>query len=577
MEGKIRILDPSIAAKVAAGEVVAGPASVVKELMENSIDAGASAIVVAANDGGRRFIRVADDGCGMGQDDAELLFRRHATSKISADEDLFRIRTMGFRGEALYSISSVSKTTLRTKKAGELKGIEIRAVDNMADTAPVGCAEGTVVEVRGLFYNTPGRLKFLKSPDAEFGKILEVFKKIALIHPGIRFKLIKDSDVVMDTASGSLKERILELFGADFAGKLLEIDHLFVSGFATEPSLTYSNSRHIFIYVNRRSVQDKGILRAVMDGYGRLVEARRYPFTLIDLRMPPSDIDVNIHPQKAEVRFKQGSNAYDSVKSGVRKALSAVPSAYSWRETAYGAQSPAPHAMAGESAALYGTMNLPEKPLLLDATAGAGDVKSPWLLNLAVVGQLWGEFLVAEEMFSKDYFYIIDQHAASERCAFERLKKEYSSNGVKKQLLLVPEQFDASHEEAAAVLSSLDGLDSAGFEIAPFGGSNGGGSFLIRAVPAMLSGRALSGLVKDIAEDLALNSWTGRIEDAVEACLMRIACHSVIRGARPLTSEEGRRLLLDLSLVDFASRCPHGRPVIKKLARAELDAYFKRR
>lgn len=583
MEGKINILDPLVSAKVAAGEVVEGPSSVVKELMENSIDAGASSITVAADDGGRRLIRVTDDGCGMDASDAALLFRRHATSKISSEEDLYRIRTMGFRGEALYSISAVSRISIRTKKAGQTAGIEIKAVDNSARSYPAGCPEGTTVEVQDIFHNTPGRLKFLKSPDSEFGKILDVFKKIALIYPEKRFRLIKNSDIAIDGAAGSLRDRIIDIFGAGYAGKLLEIDRLNVCGFAAEPDITYSNSRHVFIYVNKRCVQDKGILRAVLDGYGRLLEPKRYPFALIDIRVPPSDVDVNIHPRKAEVRFKQGYDIYDAVKAAVKGALATTPRPLAGDEIIYGAQSPCPAPTAEEAVPAYGAASAfarqaPLVPPIVHGKDAAGDVKSPWLLSLSVVGQLWAEFLIAEDGSAKDAFYIIDQHAAAERCAFERLKKEYRGSGVKKQLLLVPEQFDAGHEESVSITEALGGLDRAGFEIDLFGRSPGGGSsFLIKAAPAILSGRALSGLVKDISEDLTAGGRSSRIEDAVDACLMRIACHGVIRGPRRLAPEEGSRLLKDLSLVDFASRCPHGRPVIKRLSRAELDAYFKRR
>ncbi len=581
MEGKINILDPLVSAKVAAGEVVEGPSSVVKELMENSIDAGASSITVAADDGGRRLIRVTDDGCGMDASDAALLFRRHATSKISSEEDLYRIRTMGFRGEALYSISAVSRISIRTKKAGQTAGVEIKAVDNSARSSPAGCPEGTTVEVQDIFYNTPGRLKFLKSSDSEFGKILDVFRKIALIYPQKRFRLIKNSDIVIDGAGGSLRDRVIDIFGAGYAGKLLEIARLNVCGFAAEPDITYSNSRHVFIYVNKRCVQDKGILRAVLDGYGRLLEPKRYPFALVDIRVPPSDVDVNIHPRKAEVRFKQGSDIYDAVKAAVRNSLATTPRPLAGNEIIYGAQSAGPGTMAKEPMPAYGAAfarQAPQGQPIVHGEDAAGDVKSPWLLSLSVVGQLWAEFLIAEDGAAKDAFYIIDQHAAAERCAFERLKMEYRGSGVKKQLLLVPERLDAGHEESVSISEALGELDRAGFEIDLFGRSPAGGSsFLIKAAPAILSGRSLAGLVKDVSEDLTTGSRSSRIEDAVDACLMRIACHGVIRGPRRLAPEEGSRLLKDLSLVDFASRCPHGRPVIKRLSRAELDAYFKRR
>lgn len=578
--GRIKVLDESIASKIAAGEVIERPASVVKELIENSIDAGATFISVNIAEGGKRLIKVSDNGEGISREDAPVAFLRHSTSKISKEEDLLGIRTMGFRGEALYSIASVAKVALKSKKRGELSGtlVEIEGGGRPA-VSEDGCPEGTSIEVKDLFYNMPARLKFLRSPESEAAKVLEVFRSIAIANPAVRFRYVHGAGRAMESPAGDLKGRIAGLFGDEVSKDLLKIETPNVTGYIGTHELSFPTSKNIYLFVNSRWVRDKGINRAIIDGYGPIVGEQRYPFAVLDIKIHPEDVDVNIHPTKSEVRFKSPRYVYDAVKGAVREALASrrpigPERAISYSKTGLPSTGPFKSPAAGESIDFYGETTGREEPRL-EFTAEDGEIRTPELSGLNFVGQLWGEFLVAQ---SDGVFYIIDQHGAAERIAFERLKKEFYGGGVKKQLLLIPERFESTGEEKEAIIALTDYLDRLGFEVSDFGPSarTGGNSFLIKSVPHLISARPSAGLIKDIAEEAAATGGSARAERDIEAVLMTIACHSVIRGARALTREEGMALLREMARIDFAAHCPHGRPVIKKITREELEMMFKR-
>jgi len=575
MSSKIKILDPLLASKIAAGEVIERPASVLKELLENSVDAGSASVTVYVTEGGKRLISVADDGEGISREDAPLVFYRHATSKIETEADLDEIRTMGFRGEALSSISAVSRVRLRTRRRGEVSGT---SVEIEGGSSPLisddGCPEGTSIEVRELFYNTPARLKFMRSGESEYGYVLDVFKRAALSHPEVRFKLTHGSSRPIEAPAGSLKGRISDLFGREAAANLVEVDTPFVKGYIGSHELNYSTARSVYLYVNGRPVRDKALNRAILDGYGTIIGSMRYPFVVLDIAVAPEDVDVNIHPAKNEVRFKSPRFIYDCVKSAVRGALSSrstAPAApanpVSYSSAAIGFKSPA-----GEAHSSYGAPRMAP----LEFTEERGKAINPEFLSLTTVGQLWGEFLIAENPVGE--FYIIDAHGAAERAAFEKLKKRYGESEVRRQMLLLPERFETTPEEKDAVEGSLEELSRLGFEVVDFGPSVklGGATFLIKAVPDLLSSRSSASLIKDIAAELAASAGSSRAEARIEEVLMRIACHSVIRGPRTLTREEGNALLRELSGIDFAAHCPHGRPVVKKFLRSEIEAMFKR-
>ncbi|MBI5468953.1 MAG: DNA mismatch repair endonuclease MutL, partial [Deltaproteobacteria bacterium] len=414
MPCKIKILEPLLASKIAAGEVIERPASVLKELLENSVDAGSTSVTVYVTEGGKRLISVADNGEGISREDAPLVFFRHATSKIEKEADLDDIRTMGFRGEALSSISAVSRVRLRTRRRGEVSGtsviIEGGSPPELTDD---GCPEGTSIEVREIFYNTPARLKFMRSGESEYGYILDVFKRTALIHPEVRFKLVHGSSRPIEAPAGSLRERIADLFGKDAAKNLIAVDTPFVKGCIGSHDLNYATSKSVYLYVNGRPVRDKAINRAILDGYGTIIGSTRYPFTVLDITVAPEDVDVNIHPAKNEVRFKSPRFIYDCVRAAVKGALSARASAspvpgpahpVSYSPPASSWRSPA-----GEAHSSYGSPSL--NPL--EFGEERSKAVNPEFLSLTTVGQLWGEFLIAENPSGE--FYLIDAHGAAER------------------------------------------------------------------------------------------------------------------------------------------------------------------
>lgn len=590
---KINILDSLLASKIAAGEVIDRPSSVVKELIENSIDAGASSVNVYLAEGGKRVIKVNDDGEGISREDAPLAFLRHATSKISKEEDLEAVLTMGFRGEALASVAAVSRVTLKTRRRIETEGTLV-AIEG--GSAPIvsgdGCPEGTSIEVRDLFFNTPARLKFLRSSDSEYGRSLEIFKRLALINPKTRFKIQHGSGRPIETPPGTLKDRIFDLFGIS-EKDIIEVSAPFVEGYIGAAGDGYPTTKWLLIYVNGRVVRDKSINRAVIDGYGQMLPSGRFPFAVLDLKIPPEDVDINIHPTKSEVRFKNQSFVYDAVKLAVRGALGALSApapTTQGRDTAgeaparYGYNRPfsppsGPSLAKEASTTGYSAGNPAPLPHTLSLFSNDGDeIKNPELLGLEIVGQLWGEFLIAASNANDGEFFVIDQHGAAERAAFEKLKKRFYGEGVRRQLLLLPERIETTPDEKDAILASIEYIERMGFEIIPFGPSlNGGGeSFLIKSVPDILKCGKCDRLISELAEELSSVGGSLKVEEKIEGALMRIACHSVIRGPRPLAREEGAALLKELSKIDFASHCPHGRPVVKKYSRKEIESAFKR-
>jgi DNA mismatch repair protein MutL len=593
-----------MAALIAAGEVVERPASVVKELIENSLDAGASKISVEIAEGGRRLIRVTDDGIGMSRADALKAFAPHSTSKVATEGDLEAIKTLGFRGEALASISAVARVLLTTKErgsdAGE-PGVSIKVAGGEETVlTPAGCAEGTAVEVRDLFFNTPARLKFLRSQSSELGRITEIVKSAALINSDKRFTLLNGAKRAIDTSISAsadpMASRVRDLFGGPTAEKLIRIENPFVSGAIGTHELSFATTKGLHIYVNGRPIRDRSINHAITGGYERLLDHGRFPFAVLNILIPLADVDVNIHPAKHEVRFKSPRAVYELVRSTVKLALA--------KETAPGMESLAargaplsigvkPNAAFNTGAAPYtrgaaeattayraesGPLQKTASTLLEWADDPDAGGKGPAFAELTPVGTLFGEFLVAENP-DTDEFYIIDQHGAEERAAFERLKLSYyGPEAIKRQLLLLPERVETTPEERDALHHATERLERLGFELAPFGPSTalGGETFIIKSVPELLGGKDPAQLVKDLAEELSALDGSTLVEERIDSALMRIACHSVIRGTRILSREESTALLKKLALIDFAGHCPHGRPIVKGFSRKELERFFKR-
>ncbi|MEK6791727.1 MAG: DNA mismatch repair endonuclease MutL [Deltaproteobacteria bacterium] len=586
----IKILPDLLAAKIAAGEVVERGASVVKELMENSIDAGASAITVAVIEGGVRSIRVIDDGCGLSREDACAAFSRHATSKITSEADLYNIRSLGFRGEALYSIAAVSCLVMRTRQSSDLAGTRVKIEGGeRREVGDDGCPTGTSIEVSDLFFNTPARLKFLKSSESEFQRIADVFKRLAVIHPEIRFKLTHGSTKILDAPSGTARARLVDVFGLETidAAKAIDNENPVVSGFVGNHELNYSTARSLFTYCNGRSIRDKAVTRAILDGYGAFIRAGRYPFAVINIKISPEDVDVNIHPTKAEVRFKDNRLVYEAVKGAVRDTLSkGFPlqgsGVYDYKTRSEAIRQP----FASEANQVWHEASKDAcliRPLPLDfQSKGDGkDVINSQFLGLDMVGQLWGEFLIVQSQRNEpdNEFFIIDQHGAAERIAYEALKARLAgSETPRSQALLLPEAVETTPDEAISLYEEMACLERLGFEITPFGPSAryGGETFLIRAVPDLLSGRGVAGLIKELIEETTESHGSAKAAFAIDERLMRIACHAVVRGRRVLTKEEALALLNDLARVDFAAHCPHGRPIVKRYTRTEIEAMFGR-
>ncbi|MBI5327284.1 MAG: DNA mismatch repair endonuclease MutL [Deltaproteobacteria bacterium] len=596
---KIKIMPEALAIKIAAGEVIERPASVVKELVENSIDAKADDIAVYIHDGGRKLIKVIDNGEGMTRDDAVIAFERHATSKVLKEEDLYTINTMGFRGEALPSIAAVSEIILTTKPLGEISGTTVKVKNGeIGEVGDAGCADGTTVEVRNIFFNTPARLKFMRSISTETGHISDTITRLALAYPSIRFRLYNhvpagikqgnNAGMVETSLRADLRMRIADIFGRDFLKGIIPLeagdDVVRAHGFIARPESAHSTTKWLFVYVNNRWIRDRGINHAIANGYRNCLANGKYPFVALFINIAPQHVDVNVHPTKCEVRFGNPKGVYELVKNAIEAAL-----APSYVQPYNSTSLPFKKAW-------HGGVELPDRvrdgAVLYDAAASthedrfeiysqvfdkaefaesAPDAKSLFFGELEVIGRLWLEYLLCQR---ENEFYIIDQHAAAERIAFEKLKKEYYDNRrVPSQMLLLPQQVEFSLQELDVMESSMQTLINLGFDIEPFSGN----TFIIRAVPDMLSGKDCRDLIKGMIDELASLETSFKIEGKLDDMLVRIACHSVIRGKRSLSDEEAKALLKGLSRVDFSGNCPHGRPIIKAISKREIEKMFKRR
>ena len=585
---KIKIMPEALAIKIAAGEVIERPASVVKELVENSIDAKATDISIYIHDGGRKLIKIIDNGEGMTREDAAIAFERHATSKLLKEEDLYAIHTMGFRGEALPSISAVSETVLTTKVSGEIAGSVVRVKGGMIEeVSDAGCADGTTVEVRNIFFNTPARLKFMRSVSTETGHISDAVTRLALAYPSVRFRLYNNDALMLETSlKADLKIRAADIFGRDFLKDIIPVEagdsFLKIHGFIAKPETAYSTTKGLFIYVNNRWIRDRGINHAIINGYRNCLADGKYPFVVLFIDIAPQHVDVNVHPTKCEVRFKNPKDIYEVMKNSIEAALASLYASFggphskssgrggidgNWREgvkenTARYEASPPSHARGFEIS------SQPSQQVEFPETTFD---KALFFEELEVIGQLWSEYLLCQR---EDEFYVVDQHAAAERVAFEKLKKDYYiSRHVNGQMLLLPQRVEVSLQERDVMEGSLPVLTNLGFDIEPFGNN----TFIIRSVPDMLSGMDCRGLIQDLIDELVSSDMSFRIEDKLDNILMRIACHSVIRGKRTLSNEEAKVLLKRLALVNFSGNCPHGRPVIKAISRFEIEKMFKRR
>ncbi len=631
----IHILSDDLAAKIAAGEVIERPASVVKELIENSIDAGAREIKVEIRGGGQRLIRVADDGSGIPAREAPIAFARHATSKLSSVDDLFAIRTLGFRGEALPSIASVSKVTLITRANGEESGTQIRVDGSkLIEQHAQGAPQGTIVTVEDLFHHVPARLKFLKTPATEAGRIADLLNAYSLAYPQLRFSLVNDDRLVFQSpGTGKMFDALVKVFGIEVANQMLETgnwklddrnsksegdaariptsnittqpgvilsaaknlipgnetlrsaqgdrlleqlpsNHLttqppniHVSGFISPPNVNRSTRKYMLFFVNHRWIQDRTIQHAVIEAYHTALMVGRAPIVALDIVVPPDTLDVNVHPTKSEVRFRDTSVVFTAVQRAVRAALTGnapIPSigvtqppvAPNWQ----------PQQFQSSSAQTQPAINLYRTAPPNDPTTQLPNVQIPML---RVLGQIASTYIIAE---GPEGLYLIDQHAAHERVLYEQLTAERAGATLAVQELLDPAPLQLTPAQFGALETHRAALESVGFAIEPFGNQ----TVLVRAVPALLKAsdpRAALGAIID-----ELEQGEEPLEKSADARLITSVCKSIaVKGGQVLSLEEMRELVRRLEQTSAPRTCPHGRPTMIQLNVATLEREFGRK
>jgi DNA mismatch repair protein MutL len=594
MKHRITILPDDLVHKIAAGEVVERPASVVKELVENSLDAEASQISISLNNGGKRLIRVSDDGWGMSQQDALLALERHATSKIQDSADLSRIGSLGFRGEALPSIAAVSRMKLITKTQEALAASQIVLEGGkIKRVTEVGSPTGTIVEVSSLFFNVPARYKFLKSSSTELGHITQYISQIALAHLGVRLSLYHQGRPMIEAAATDLKERIAEIYSPGLAEQLLAVEHelgkLRISGYVSKPQFSRSGRYHQSTFVNRRLVKDRLIYRAVHEAYQRLLAPGRQPLWVLFLELEPELVDVNVHPAKTEVRFLQPQQIRQLVVEGVSRALSGASAAprlvtrpSSRPEVSHGPTATSHHQQQIKQAltdylATRRPAELPSlKPVashVPKAKAGLHPPAAPatnaqFFASLLPIGQLSQTFILCQ---SQQELVIIDQHAAHEKVIYEELQNKLDSGSVPSQRLLFPRPLELSPQERGIIEEHRGMIEEVGFEVTGFGGN----TYILTAAPVHLEAEAAPRAILDIIAEL----MGGRKPDPhglKRQLLAKIACHSAVKAHQPLQSEEIASLLDQLARLEAPFNCPHGRPTLVRYSLSELNKQFRR-
>ncbi|MBW1695249.1 MAG: DNA mismatch repair endonuclease MutL [Deltaproteobacteria bacterium] len=591
---KIRILPEILSNKIAAGEVVERPASVVKELVENALDADSSRIRVEIERGGRSLIRVADNGIGMSRDDAMLAIERYATSKIFTDPDLFSIKTLGFRGEALPSIASVSRFYLVTREKGSDTATAIYVEGGkLKKVTEAGAPAGTMITVKHLFFNTPARRKFMKSIATEMGHIADSVSRMALGWPAINFQLYHNGKHVKSwSATSDPVTRVSEVLGSGIKGRLHELkadaNGYRVSGWVCDQSIFRHTSRSVFIYINGRFVKDNLIQHALFEAYsGRLMKGQ-FPLAVLFISVPYDRVDVNVHPTKSQVRFAEPNTVHELVKTAVSTALkradrpgwtfastsseSRQPSLMdtpqisetgsAFHTTASEAGMPASGSKARESFTRnVGTPPQRENQPCLWGGKPFGDLR--------VIGQLYQTYILCE---SSEGLVLIDQHAAHERIRFEKLKASLRHMEMASQQVVVSETIDLSYREAEILLKLIPSLKTIGLEIEPFGGN----TFSVKSVPALLEGVHIQPLIVEMVDKIAELGIPCDLEAALDRCLTVMACHQSVRANLRLSDTEIKALLEELDECENPSHCPHGRPIRITWSRRFLEKSFGR-
>lgn len=571
----IHVLPAEIASQIAAGEVVERPGSVVKELLENALDAGARVISIEIREAGRTLIRVSDDGAGIAADELSLAVERHATSKLTTAEELFKITTLGFRGEALASIGSVSRMTVISRTPEAAAGARLKVEGgSVGKVEKAGVPVGTVIQVEDLFYNVPARLKFLKTDMTERKVIHTLVTRYALAYPHVRMEMIEEGTTSLQTTGDGERKAILSaLYGVDTARQMLEViaeeDGLKLTGFISPVTVTRSNRKELTFFINGRWVQDTPLSAALLQAYHTLLMVGRYPLAALFLTIPAGDVDVNVHPAKAEVRFREPDKIFSFVQRSTRRALLAftpVPQA-------------APQILWGRIPAGQDNDRVPDlqttweprRDLENQGSVSSGtDVTSTTRVPLLrLIGQIGASYLVAE---GPDGLYLIDQHAAHERILFEKLMAQRELKNIPSQALLTPPVVELSQTASDTLTRQLDGLEALGFTVEAFGPN----AFRVLAVPTLFTrsdpGAALLSLVEDFEEDET--PLAGELEKRIAG---RVCKRLAIRAGQILSGEEQRALVNDLEACASPRTCPHGRPTMIHLSVDVLERQFGRR
>ena len=603
MTNRIRQLPPQLVNQIAAGEVVERPASVVKELIENSLDAGADCIEIDTEQGGVKLMRVRDNGAGIQLDDLSLALSRHATSKIGDLQDLESVATLGFRGEAMPSIASVSRLELtsRHRDADQAWCVRSDGSERAVDPIPASHPVGTTVEVRDLFYNTPARRKFLRTDKTEFSHVEQLVRRIALARRDVRFRLSHNGRVVFelpaaDGDASAVERRLTELVGAGFIEHALVLDRetvgLRLHGWVASPGFSRSQSDLQFFYVNGRTVRDKLVSHAVRQAYQDVLHHGRHPAYLLYLELPSLQVDVNVHPAKQEVRFREGRQVHDFIFRTLHRRLAdgatqgdeqMVQPLRPDVDAAFPRSTPILPGNSPEPRQQPIPLRIAERPTgyrfsfeaqLPGQGTGTGAEKEPDSDGTVpplgyAVAQLQGVYVLAQ---AEDGLVIVDMHAAHERIGYERLKQAWEQGKVRSQPLLVPVVVHVSTREADLAESNQELLGSLGMGVDRMGES----SLAVREIPAVLQGADAERLLRDLLSDLAVHGRSERIREEINGVLSTMACHRSVRANRRLGLEEMNALLRDMERTERADQCNHGRPTWVKLSMQELDRLFLR-
>lgn len=597
MSKRIVVLSEEIANKIAAGEVVERPASIVKELAENSIDAGATDIRVELEKGGCQSIKVIDNGLGIEQEDVPLVFERHATSKIHKFDDIFNVVSFGFRGEAMPSIASIARVELLTRRKKDVSGTKaVLEAGKIKEVMPAGCPEGTQISVTKIFDNVPARRKFLKTEATEQSVCLDVITRLALAHPEIRFRVSANGKEVFTAPEVSdVSKRISMVMGDDFSVHCVSAneqkDNMRLTGFISRPEYTRSNSKSIYLFVNKRFIRDNSVTHAVLSAYRQIIEPRRYPASVLFLDMPPEDVDVNVHPAKMEVRFKNAHGVYELVSRAISQNLAEVETSkgnfiyrlapkekkdFSFTRPSLRENSPAvPFGMFSRQK-LQQAINddllirpLTEKSPKVFEHEGSRIKESISFTGMRYVGQYANTYLVFE---SDGALVLLDQHAAHERIILEKLKKT-SGEKVVSQSLLIPEIVNLTPGQVTLFSDYFDFLQEIGLEIEIFGRD----AIAVKAVPATLKQIKISEMISDIADQLGDQNQMPSLQEKREMILATLACRAAIKANRVLSHEEVAALCRELEATPFNLTCPHGRPITINFSLNEIERMFKRK